>query len=161
MRRRCGWSLPIILACDVIDAANDKQQAEPMAQAILATLAQAGLERTKDASGTLQTIPATLDNGYYSEAAVQALETLGFDPYIATTRQRHHAPPTDVPETPATGRSAWPRKCGRREGGRCMPGVRLLWSRCWPDQGSARFPPIFTPGLGAHAWRMAAGLPDA
>jgi transposase len=92
----------IILACDVIDAANDKQQAEPMAQAILATLAQAGIERTKDASGTLQAIPATLDNGYYSEAAVQALETLGFDPYIATTRQRHHAPPTNVPETPAT-----------------------------------------------------------
>ena len=27
-------------------------------------------------------IPATLDNGYYSEAAAQALEDLGFDPYI-------------------------------------------------------------------------------
>ncbi|HEY5864980.1 MAG TPA: IS1 family transposase [Candidatus Tectomicrobia bacterium] len=93
----------IIVACDVIDAANDKQQAEPMAQAILATLAQAGIERAKDASGALQALPATLDNGYYSEAAVQALETLGFDPYIATTRQRHHAPQTDVPETPATG----------------------------------------------------------
>jgi hypothetical protein len=40
-------------------------------------LTQAGLERPKDASGAAQAIPATLDNGYYSEAAVAALETLG------------------------------------------------------------------------------------
>src|SRR5207247_7947668 len=82
----------IILACDVTDASNDKQQAEPVAQATLATLAQAGIERPKDESGAVQSIPATLDNGYYSEAAVEALETLGFDPYIATERQRHHVP---------------------------------------------------------------------
>src|SRR6267378_4085365 len=33
----------IILACDVTDASNDKQQAEPVAQATLVTLAQAGI----------------------------------------------------------------------------------------------------------------------
>src|ERR1700758_3416703 len=44
----------IILACDVTDASNDKQQAEPVAQATLATLAQAGIERPKDESGALQ-----------------------------------------------------------------------------------------------------------
>ena len=64
----------IILACDVTDASNDKQQAEPMAQATLATLAQAGMERPKDESGKAAAIPATLDNGYYSEAAAQARE---------------------------------------------------------------------------------------
>lgn len=64
----------IILACDVTDASNDQQQAEPVAQATLTTLAQAGIERPTDASGVLQPIPATLDNGYYSEAAAQALE---------------------------------------------------------------------------------------
>src|SRR5712692_3751729 len=80
----------IILACDVTDAPNDKQQATPIAQATLANLAQAGIERPKDEGGIIQAIPATLDNGYYSEAAVEALETLGFDPYIATERQRHH-----------------------------------------------------------------------
>jgi hypothetical protein len=37
----------IILACDVTEASNDKQQAEPVAQAPLATLTQAGLERPK------------------------------------------------------------------------------------------------------------------
>ena len=92
----------IILACDVTDASNDKQQAEPVAQATLATLAQAGIERPQDASGTTHAIPATLDNGYYSEAAVAALETLGFDPYIAIGRQGHHAPQAEVPEEPAT-----------------------------------------------------------
>jgi transposase len=92
----------IILACDVTDASNDKQQAEPVAQATLATLCQAGLEGPKDESGAAQPIPATLDNGYYSETAVAALETLGFDPYIATGRQRHHDPQAQEPETPAT-----------------------------------------------------------
>jgi hypothetical protein len=34
-----------ILACDVTDATNDKQQAEPLAQATLLTLSQAGIEQ--------------------------------------------------------------------------------------------------------------------
>jgi hypothetical protein len=59
----------------VTDASNDKQQAEPVAQATLANLAQAGIERRQDELGITQAIPATLDNGYYSEAAVEALET--------------------------------------------------------------------------------------
>jgi transposase len=94
----------IILASDVTDAANDKQQAEPVAQATLATLAQAGIERPQDESGRAQAIPATLDNGYYSEAAVAALEDLGFDPYIATGRQRHHVPEAAAPETAAAAK---------------------------------------------------------
>ena len=67
----------IILACDVTDAANDKQQAVPVAHATLTTLAQAGLELPQDEAGKAHAIPATLDNGYYSEAAAQALEDLG------------------------------------------------------------------------------------
>src|SRR5438105_15224724 len=46
----------IILACDVTDASNDKQQAEPVAHATLANLAQAGIERPKDASGDVHLI---------------------------------------------------------------------------------------------------------
>jgi len=94
----------IILACDVTEAANDKQQAVPVAQATLANLAQAGLERPKDESGAVQAIPATMESGYYSEGAVQALEDLGFDPYMATERQRHQAPPTAAPEVPGTAK---------------------------------------------------------
>jgi transposase len=92
----------IILACDVTDAPNDKQQAAPLAQATQANLAQAGIERPTDEAGAPQAIPATLDNGYYSEAAVEALETLGFDPYIATERQRHHTPEAEASDSPAT-----------------------------------------------------------
>ena len=106
----------IILACDVTDAPNDKQQAEPVAQATLANLAQAGLERPKDESGTTQAIPATLDNGYYSEAAVEALETLGFDPYIATEHQRHHVPQAEAPETPITAQERMAAKVRTPEG---------------------------------------------
>jgi len=65
----------IMVACDVTEASNDTQQAEPGAQATLTNLAQAGMERPKDVSGAPQPIPATLDKGYDSEAAVAALET--------------------------------------------------------------------------------------
>src|SRR3989441_9593282 len=106
----------IILACDVTDASHDKQQAEPVAQATLAHLAQAGIERPKDASGIPQAIPATLDNGYYSEAAVAALATLGFDPYITTERQRHHVPQAEAPETPITVQERMAAKVRTPEG---------------------------------------------
>lgn len=92
----------IIVACDVTDAPNDKQQAGPMAQATRATLAQAGIALPQDEAGEVQAIPTTLDNGYYSEAAVQALEALGFAPYIATGRQKHHSPEAEASDVPAT-----------------------------------------------------------
>jgi len=94
----------IILACDVTAAANDKQQAVPVAHATLTTLAQAGIALPQDETGQAQAIPATLDNGYYSEAAAQALEDLGFDPYLATGRQKHHAPEAEASGAPATAK---------------------------------------------------------
>ena len=92
----------IILGCDVSDAANDKQQAVPLAQATLDNLAEAGITPPVDAVGQEQKIPATLDNGYYSEAAVKGLEDLGFDPHVATGRQRHHAPAAPAASGPLT-----------------------------------------------------------
>lgn len=92
----------IILACDVTEEPNDKQQAEPMAQATQETLAQAHIDRPKDDTDAPQPIPATLDSGYYSEAAALALEALGFDPYMATGRTRHHTPPAAATESPST-----------------------------------------------------------
>jgi hypothetical protein len=99
---RVDATCQIILACDVTDASHDKQQAEPVSQATLATLAQAGMERPQDELGKALAIPTTLDNGYYSEAAAQALEDLGFDPYMATGRQKHHAPEAGASDAPAT-----------------------------------------------------------
>jgi transposase len=94
----------IIVACDVTAEANDKQQAEPMAHLTVAQLEQAGIAIPTDATGTAQKIPATYDSGYYSEAAAAAVEQLGFDPYMATGRQRRHVPEPEGAEAPTTAK---------------------------------------------------------
>ena len=106
----------IIVACDVTVEANDKQQAAPMAQLTVAHLEQAGIERPKDAAGVVQKIPGTYDSGYYSGAAAEAVEQLGFDPYMATGRQRHHAPEAEVCEPPATAKERMAAKVRSPEG---------------------------------------------
>jgi transposase len=91
----------IILACDVTAECNDKQQAEPMAQATRGQLDQAGITPAEDPTGARPPIPAALDTGYFSAAAVAALEREGFDPHIATERQRHHSATTPAESEPA------------------------------------------------------------
>jgi transposase len=83
----------IIVACDVSAAANDKEQAVPMARRVNENLQAAGIDRPKDAQGQPQKIPNTADSGYYSAKAAEGLEELGFDPYLATERQKHHTAP--------------------------------------------------------------------
>jgi hypothetical protein len=72
---RVDGTCQIIVACDVTDASNDQQQAAPLAPATPANLTPAGIERPTDEAGAPHAIPATLDNGYDSEAAVETLET--------------------------------------------------------------------------------------
>ena len=43
-----------------------------------------------------------VDLVYDSEAAAQALEALGCDPYLATGRQKHHAPEAETSAAPQT-----------------------------------------------------------
>jgi transposase len=96
----------IIVSAEVTDAANDKQQAVPMARAALEDLSAAGIERPKGADGTPTPIPNTADSGYFSEKAVGELEALGMDPHIAIDRQKHHeAVPAEAP-APAPEASA-------------------------------------------------------
>jgi transposase len=80
----------IFVAAEVTNAANDKQQAVPMAQAALNNLGAAGIERPKRLDGTAAPIVNTADTGYFSEKAVENLETMGIDPHVATGRQKHH-----------------------------------------------------------------------
>ncbi len=80
----------IIVAAEVTSAANDKQQAVPMAQAALENLNAVGIERPKAADGTAAPIPNTADTGYFSEKAVEGLEQIGMDPHLAVGRQKHH-----------------------------------------------------------------------
>ncbi len=106
----------IIVACDVTVEANDKQQAAPMAQLTVAHLEQAGIERPTDAAGAVQKIPGTYDSGYYSEAAAKAVEQMGFEPSMATGRQRHHVPETEEAEVRTTAKARMAAKVRTPEG---------------------------------------------
>jgi transposase len=86
----------LVVASDVVQAPNDKQQIEPMLNKI---------NNLPEGLGHPETLLA--DNGYFSEANVQACEAAGVEPVIAMGRQSHHpslaerfaaAPP--APENP-------------------------------------------------------------
>jgi transposase len=81
----------VIIACAVTTASNDKEQALPMAQVTKANLELAGIMPPTDATGQPKKIPNCMDTGYFSEKAAQGVAALGFDPHMATGRQRHHA----------------------------------------------------------------------
>jgi transposase len=71
----------LVVAVDVVQAVNDKQQLEPMLKKI---------EALPDAVGALETLLA--DTGYFSAANVAACRTAGIAPLIAMGRQSHYPP---------------------------------------------------------------------
>lgn len=89
----------IIVAAETTAAANDKQQAVPLAQAAVENLAAAGIERPRDATGELVPVPNTADSGYFSEDNVSGVAALGLDPYFAVGRQKHHEPEQAIAAT--------------------------------------------------------------
>ena len=85
----------LVVAGDVVQAANDKQQVEPMLER---------LGQLPEALGAPSTLLA--DSGYFSEANVNACAAAKIEPMIAGARERHHpswrerfAPAEPVPET--------------------------------------------------------------
>ncbi len=88
----------LVLAADVVQAPNDKQQLQPM------------LEQVSALPETLGRADVLLaDNGYFSEANVEACAAAGIDPLIAMGREPHHpslaerfadAPPAPDAPTP-------------------------------------------------------------
>ena len=91
------YNAQAVVAADVVQAANDKQQLSPMLDKIAAL---------PEDLGKAETLLA--DNGYFSAANVQTCETAGIEPLIALRREMHHpalderfaaAPP--APENPA------------------------------------------------------------
>ena len=70
----------LVVATDVVQAANDKQQLEPMVEK---------LKALPEELGTPETLLA--DNGYFSAANVMACEAGNIAPLIATGREPHHA----------------------------------------------------------------------
>jgi transposase len=69
----------LVVAADVVQAPNDKQQLEPMLDKIAAL---------PDAFGKVGELLA--DNGYFSESNVNACAAAGIDPVIAIGREAHH-----------------------------------------------------------------------
>ena len=83
----------LVVAVDVVQTPNDKQQIEPMLDKIGALPTELG-----------ETENLLADTGYFSGANVEACEKAGVEPVIAMGRQPHH-PPLDerfekAPPTP-------------------------------------------------------------
>ena len=86
----------LVIAVDVVQAPNDKQQIAPMLEKVAALPEQLGRPETLLA-----------DNGYFSEANVMACTAANIVPLIATGRLPHHpswrarfAAPPPAPENP-------------------------------------------------------------
>jgi transposase len=76
----------IIVACDVTNQTNDKQQFEPM------------LEKAQRNIGEDKRIKAvSSDTGYYSQSNVEYAEEKRTDAYIATEKVKHNAPAVKAP----------------------------------------------------------------
>ena len=86
----------LVIAVDVVQAPNDKQQLEPM------------LGKIADLPAALGRVDELLaDNGYFSAGNVNACATAGIEPVIAMGREAHHpslderfAEPPPAPENP-------------------------------------------------------------
>ncbi len=153
----------IIVAAEATNAANDKQQAVPMAQAALNNLDAAGIERPKGTDGTPLPIPNTADTGYYSKEAVEGLEKLSIDPYLATGRQKHHEPPaqpsTATPLAEASIKEKTETPLGDRQGSlRGAEADRRAGVRY--DQVYAGNSQVSVTGIGEGIGRVATDLPD-
>jgi transposase len=79
----------LVVAVDVTQAANDKQEIEP-------TLEK--LDALPEELGEVENLLA--DTGYFSAANVEACEQAGVSPLIAMGRQPHHPPLAERFETP-------------------------------------------------------------
>ncbi len=75
----------IIVASDVTQDANDKQQVGPM------------VEKLEENTGGKRPKIVTADSGYYSEANAGLLASSGIDAYMATRKQKHNRPLPSAP----------------------------------------------------------------
>ena len=66
-----------------------------MAKAALENLSAADIALTGNDQVELLPLPNTADSGYFSESNVTELESLGFEPLIATCRPKHSTPRED------------------------------------------------------------------
>ena len=88
----------LVVAGDVVQAPNDKQQVEPMVKKI---------NDLPEDLGKAETLLG--DNGYFSEANVNACEAAGIEPLLAVGRDAHHPSLTErFAEAPAAPENPTP-----------------------------------------------------
>jgi transposase len=108
----------LVLVPEVVQAPNDKQQVAPMLGKLQAL--PEGLDRTEE---------LLADNGYFSEANVNACEAAGIGPLIALKRDEHHPHWSErfaEPEVPAPAATPLERMANRLKTrpGRAAYGLR-------------------------------------
>ena len=137
----------LVIASDVVQAANDKQQIEPMLDKLHAVPAELGEPTT-----------VLADLGYFSADNVTACRSAQIEPLIAAGRQPHHPSLSDrfaeppAPENPTPVAAMLHRLATRRQEALCAaqtdPGTGVrhheigAWvsavSAAWPRQGPRR-----------------------
>ena len=120
----------IIVACDVTDATNDKQQAEPMAQATRTNLAQAVLSAPRTSRG-----PSTPSRPRWIMAIIVKRQWRPWRPWGSIRTSPSGASGTmglrrKCLSHPRQRKSAWQRKYRHLQGKACMPDGRPSWNRC-------------------------------
>jgi transposase len=128
----------IILAADVTDQANDKQQLEPMYEATRENLKRAKIRK--------KVKKFSADAGYYSEDNVAYLEGKRVDPYIATGRLKHHeeiSPPRGRPPASLSAKQRMARKLrtkrGRKEYGKRKGIIEPIFGQIKQARGFRQF----------------------
>ena len=114
----------LVVAADVVEAPNDKQQLEPM---------PGKLADLPDELGNVEALLA--DNGYFSESNVNACASAGIDPLIAMSRDAHHrsleerfaTPPPPEGPTPL---AAMHHRLRTPEGKKLYALCNQTWSKC-------------------------------
>ena len=112
----------IIIAADVTQQANDKQQLKPLVAQIRSNTGE-----------TPRKISA--DSGYFSEDNIEHLKEQNIDAYIATGRQKHDAP------KPAAPRGRIPENLGVKE--RMQRKLRTVKGRATYSRRKAIVEPVF------------------
>ena len=125
----------VIVAAQVTQLANDKQQIKPLTEQMKANL------------GGVKPRAISADAGYFSEDNVNYLESEKIEPYVATGRQKHGAAESPVPRgripSRATVRERMARKLrtkrGKREYSRRKETVEPVFGQIKEARGLRRF----------------------
>ena len=89
---------------------------------------------------------------------MEALESLGFDPHIATERQRHHVPQAQASETPATAKERMAAKVRTPEGKALYSRRKVIVEPVFGQIKEARgFRRFLLRGLEKIVWQCSAG----